>query len=98
MANNNGDKKIIYNRSKSTDDKVLKLVVGFRNYANLDRLREGLTRHRQRIEDEGLPGRPWRIMGAQQHARRVLDNARNQKADLVLLNPLLEGYYPTFRS
>jgi len=93
MPNDNGDRKIVYNHPKPPDDKVLKLVVGFRNYANLEQLRDGLTRHRRRIEDEGLPGRPWRIIGAQQHARRVLDNAKNQEADLVLLNPLLDGYY-----
>ncbi len=93
MPNNNGDKKTVYNRPKPKDDKILKLVVGYRNYANLERLREGLTSHRQRIEDEGLPGRPWRIIGAQQHAQRVLDDAQNQETDLVLLNPLLEGYH-----
>jgi hypothetical protein len=32
-------------RQATDDDDALSLVVGFRNYANLERLREGLTRY-----------------------------------------------------
>ena len=77
-----------------TDDKddALSLIVGFRNYSNLERLREGLTRHNQRIAAGEAAGRPWHIVGAQQHAQRVFDDALANEVDLVLINPLLEGY------
>ncbi len=79
-------------RRERQDTEYLKLVVGYRNYVNLERLREGLTRYNDRLE-AGMPGQPWVLAHANQSAQRVYDDAVGSEADLVLINPLIEGYH-----
>ena len=80
-------------RAQPEADDTLTVLVGFRNYANLERLREGITAHNGRVGEGNAPGKPWHISGAQQSAQRVYDEAVATQPDLVLINPLLEGYH-----
>lgn len=83
------------NRQQPDDNAApLVLVVGFRNYRNVDVLRRGITAYNQRIREAGTTDRPWQIAGAQTTAQAVFNEAVTLDADLVLLNPLIEGYHP----
>jgi Flp pilus assembly CpaE family ATPase len=91
--NGDGQQPVILRPPTDEDDETLTLVVGFRNYANLENLRRGLSEYNRRLREEDAPGRPWHIVGAQQNAQWAYEEAISSKVDLVLLNPMMEGYH-----
>ena len=71
----------------------LKLIVGYRNYQDLDYLRQGIEDYNHRLAAQGTPSRPLRITSAQQDAQKVYNDAVIMEADLVLLDPDMDGYH-----